>query len=117
MLPLIMCCVLVLLSVLITTFTILDKTEYNLVLNIVKYFGVSINFILALLSLIFITQSITVYSIVCISIMFLVSAGIIALKGIFLRITTVDKYKIYKYICMGCGADQVISIIIFCSQF
>lgn len=117
MLSLITCSLLVVLSIVIIVFTILDKTEYNLPLSITKYFGITLDFVLSLLALIFVTQNIAVYGIMCVSILFLVSACIVGLKGVFLKITTESKYKIYKYICMGCGAAQVISIIIFCSQF
>ena len=117
MLSLITCSLLVALSIVIIVFTILDKTEHNLPLSITKYFGITLDFALSLLALVFITQNIAVHSIVCISILFLVSACIVGLKGVFLKITTESKYKIYKYICMGCGAAQVISIIVFCSQF
>ena len=117
MLSLITCSLLVVLSIAIIVFTILDKTEYSLPLSITKYFGITLDFVLSLLALIFIILSITASSIVCISILFLVSACIVGLKGVFSTITKEKKYKIYKYICIGCGIAQVISIIVFCSQF
>jgi hypothetical protein len=117
MLSLITCSLLVVLSIVIIVFTILDKTEYNLPLSITKYFGITLDFVLSLLALIFINIPIITSCIVCISILFLVSACIVGLKGVFLTITKEKKYEIYKYICMGCGILQVIAIIVFCSQF
>lgn len=118
MLPLIVCYIIVVLSIVISIFTVIDRTKYNLPLNILKYSGMSINLILSILSLIFVynTQTI-VYCIICISILFLFSAGLAALKFIFLRITTDNKFKIYKYICAACSILQLISVIVFCSQF
>lgn len=118
MLSLIICSLLVVLSIVVLVFTILDKTEYLKSILFLNYLVVSLNLILSILSFSFcFSVDAVVFLIICISVLFLISASTAGLKGAFLQLTRIKTYKIYKIIGMVCSAIQVILIVVFCSQF
>lgn len=104
---------LLILSIILLVFTILDKTKYNSIIQTTKFIGATLVIILSILSLLFYYIS-PAHCVMSMSILFAINACILGTKGAFLSITTISKYKTYKYICMGINALQMILVILFC---